>query len=639
LNVSGFLSAYASHQAGKIDEAERGYRSVVAADPRHADAWHLLGVIEQQRGKSDLAVKHIRRALKLHGPQPAYLSNLGVALESLGKSREAVIALRQAVSLDARAFSAYMALGNSLRSLHRFEEALAAYQHALELMPDSASLHNNLGSTYQNLGRLNEASACYRKTIALQPRHPRAHYNLGTVLKTAGQLDEAAVCFRAALSITPELLEAHINLGTVLHDLGDLEGAIHHARAVIARDPKNAAAYNNLGAAQRDAGELDQAMESYAAAIALRPSLAEARHNQGVALQRMGRDDEALERFQDAQDVGGGLVEAQQNAALIMLMRGDFKAGWDAYECRWLRNLPGLGVRNFPYPRWQGECDAGGIVVWGEQGVGDRILYSGMIPDLLAQGHNVVMETDTRLKNLFERSFPGLKVVAKSDPPHPETARHDIRWHSPLASLGRWLRPDLESFPKRSAYLTADPERRAAFKAFTAALPGTGPVVGLSWHSRNVQIGQQKSLALLGWRQLLQIPGLRLIDLQYGDTSEERSAFEREAGITVHHVPDLDLRDDIDGTAALAAACDLVISVSNSTAHLAAALGRPTWIMVPAGGGNLWYWMRGSDHTPWYPAARIFRQDKPGEWQGVIACLQERLQNHLVNGLPLQQIN
>jgi len=373
-------------------------------------------------------------------------------------------------------------------------------------------------------------------------------------------------------------------------------------------------------------GRFEEAFAAYDAATRADPNFAAAFSGRGVALQALGRDDEALESFERAVIIQPEFAEAQRNRALALLMSGRFKEGWDAYEWRWRFERINAGWRDFPYPQWQGEDEEGAVLVWGEQGVGDKVLYAGMIPDLLAR-HKVVMETDIRLIALFERSFPGLKAVNKTNPPNEATQRSDIRWHSPLASLGRWLRADAANFPCRQSYLVADEDRRKQFRTVLDHLENKGPVVGISWASRSPKIGQHKTLDLKQWAPILQIPGVRFVDLQYGDTAEERAAVEAELGIQITHMPDLDLHQDIDGIVALAAACDIVISVSNTTAHLAAAVGRPTWVLVPASAGNLWYWMRGRDSTPWYPTAVVFKQPKLGAWAGLIAEIESRLKN------------
>ena len=312
-------------------------------------------------------------------------------------------------------------------------------------------------------------------------------------------------------------------------------------------------------------------------------------------------------------------------------MSGDFAAGWKAYESRWHCDLPGFDVRASGFPEWRGEDGEGAVLVWGEQGLGDKVLYSSMIPDLMALGHKVVMETDERLIGLLERSFPGVRAVPKRNPPDEATQRSDIRWQSALASLGRWLRPDLASFPQRVSYLVADESRKNRYRAHLAATGIASPVVGISWISQNPNIGLHKTLDLKQWTPILQIPNVRFVNLQYGDTALERAEVEARLGVRIEQIPDLNLYDDIDGVAALAASCDMVISVSNTTAHLAAALGKPTWVLVPASVGNLWYWMRGTSQTPWYPTATIFRQPKIGQWSSVIIEIEKRLQSHLTH--------
>ena len=382
----------------------------------------------------------------------------------------------------------------------------------------------------------------------------------------------------------------------------------------------------------RDAGQLDAARQSYARAIALNPALAEARHNDGVALQRLGREDDAIESYRQAQELKGGFAEPELNAALLLLMRGDFAAGWKAYESRWQK---GQDWR-FSYPLWQGE-KGGTVLVWGEQGVGDEVLCAGMMPDMM-ENNAVVMEVDKRLTALFARSFVGAQVIGRQSPPDPATRKPDIAWHTPFAGLGRWLRPTAASFPKRTSYLRADEGRRQTYRAI---LEEGGPraIVGITWGSSNATIGRRKSINLGQWMPILETPGIKFVDLQYGDTASARTALEAETGVPLTHLPNLDLTDDLDGVAALAGACDLVISVSSATAHIAAALGCPTWVLVPVTEGNLWVWMREGDHTPWYPSVKIFRQRESGHWPEVMMRVKEALHAYIANGPQLQQIN
>jgi tetratricopeptide (TPR) repeat protein len=733
---AAFLSAFEAHRAGRMAEAEKGYRAVLATEPGNADAWHLMGLVEQHRGDLNTAVKLIQKALSISGPNADFLANLGVIYEDMKRSADAVVVLEQALKIDQKAFTPHFALGNALRSLGRLDEALAHYERAAALQPQNPSVHNNMGGVLVSLGRPEAAVQSYRQVIALQPNHGASHYNLGMVLKDMRQPAEAAECFRRAIALLPEFVEADINLAAVLQDKALLEQAVAKARsqailtpseataaklglalselaawhkrsghldvavelfmAATERCPKNPVFRNNLGNtlleldrsleaeeqlrtavalaptlpeghynlgnALKALGRLDEALACYQDALALRPTFTKARINlggilsqrgaydealsvyteserlgvvsadlldtKGVVLQTLGRVEEGVACFRRALDVNPDLASAHRNLGIAALMSGDFGLGWAEYEWRWRCDMLKDTDRKFPYPVWQGEPGPGGIVVWGEQGVGDRVLYAGMIPDLLARGHQVVMETDPRLHALFERSFPGVVAVPKQNPPHPSTSAEGIRWHSALASLGRYLRPDAASFPTRGSYLRADEARTAQYRADLDRL-GKAPVVGISWGSRNPKLGRHKTLELMAWAPLLQTSGVRFVDLQYGDTTEERAAAEAALGVSIVHMPDLDLREDLDGVAALINACDLVISISNTTVHLAAGLGKPTWVLVPAAAGNLWYWMRGTVRSPWYESATIIRQKIRGQWDEIIADVKSRLDVYL----------
>lgn len=188
-----------------------------------------------------------------------------------------------------------------------------------------------------------------------------------------------------------------------------------------------------------------------------------------------------------------------------------------------------------------------------------------------------------------------------------------------MGSLSRWLRCSFESFPRHRGYLKAEPSRVQSYRrSLLEDSRGADYIVGISWHSSNQEFGSLKSVALRDWRGILQVPGVRFVDLQYGDTAAERSLIEEQAGVRIEHLPDLDLYHDLEGLAALCAAGDLVITVSNVTAHVAGALGSPTWVLLPKANGRLWYWFAGRPDSPWYPSMRMFTQQTPGSWREVL---------------------
>lgn len=473
----------------------------------------------------------------------------------------------------------------ALQKAGNWKEAEAGYRDLLALAPGLAEAQTGLGNVLQSVRRLREAADCYRAAIAVRPAHVTAHYNLGVVLAALGQPLDAINAYRAAIRIKPELFQAHANLGVLLHDAGDLDQAESSYGAALKLNADDIETVNNLAVLLRDRGRLDDAAALFDRALGLRPQSA----------------------------------EIQRNVGLLHFLKGDYARGWPAYQWRWKCPDFAAAGRTLPWPRWAGETlGDGALFVWKEQALGEEILFSGMIEDLTARGLRVVWEADARLVGLLQRSFPNVDIV----PPLTLQAlanRHVVA-QIPAGDLGSYLRGGLDRFSRtRHAYLKPDPARRDAFRTRLALAPSQR-AVGISWRSRNPIFGQHKSSALQDWARLLVTPDVVFVDLQYGDTVAERAGCPG-----LRHLDDLDLTRDIDGLASLMAACDHIVTVSNTTAHLGGALGCDTSVLVPDGGGKLWYWGHQSESTPWYPTIRLVRQTQRGDWKASLDRVAGRL--------------
>jgi hypothetical protein len=278
--------------------------------------------------------------------------------------------------------------------------------------------------------------------------------------------------------------------------------------------------------------------------------------------------------------------------------------------------VPELGLvpRPFPQPVWNGEYVNGTLLVWAEQGLGDEILYGGMLPDLIKRANSVVVEVEPRLVKLFARSFAAVRVIGRGEKAPDENVKAQIA----MASLGQYLRPDLQNFVRPPpTYLAAD---RELTKRLRRRLSPAGElVIGLSWISKNPSVGKLKTALLSDFEPLLRESGCRFVDLQYGDTRADREMLKEKTGLTVERLEDVDNTNDLDALAALISACDLVLTVSNTTAHLAGALGKPTWVFAPHGHAKFWYWFKDRSDSPWYPHVRIRRQGQGQPWAETIA--------------------
>ncbi len=313
------------HQAGRLQAAEQIYRQILAVEPNHGDAIHLLGLIAHQVGKHEVAVEYIRRAIGLKENVPAFHSNLGNVLKEQGKLDEAIACYRRALELKPDFADAHHNLGVAFKDQGKLDEAIACYRRALELKPDYAEAHHNLGLALSDQGKLDEALACCRRAVELKPEFAEAHNNLGTALSAQRKLDEAIACWRRAVALKPDFAEAHNNLGNALKDQEKLDEAIACWRRAVELKPDFAEAHNNLGNALKDQGKLDEAIACYRRALALKPDFAEAHNNLGVALKDQGKLEESLACYRRAVELKPDLAEAHNNLGSAAAEIGDLQ--------------------------------------------------------------------------------------------------------------------------------------------------------------------------------------------------------------------------------------------------------------------------------------------------------------------------
>jgi Flp pilus assembly protein TadD len=502
-----------------------------------------------------------------------------LALAELNRDEEALVECDALLAVEPDNTDALNNRGNLLAAMGRHEEAIAAYDRVLALDPDYVSVIDNRGNALRALGRHDEALAAHDAALARKPNNADALNNRGAVLVDLQRPFEALQCFDRALALRPDDIDMINNRGIALLMLQRFEEVLENAGRALRVDPNNAIAYTQRGTALQLAERYDEATQSLEKAIALEPD-----HS-----------------------------DAQYNKALLHLRSGAFAEGWDLYEQRWTA-LKTLVPRAYKQPHWNGEHVKGTLLAWGEQGLGDHILYSSMVPDLLQRADSVTLEIEPRLVPMFARSFPSVHVV----PMNPDLHAGHADAHTPLAGAGRYLRKDWQAFPRReNGYLKAD---TAMTKTLRERLASDGRrLIGLSWRSHNPEIGAAKTALLTDFAPLFRLPNCRFVDLQYGDTLAERETLERDTGVVVEHVDEIDNTNDIDALAALVSACDAVVTVSNTTAHLAGALGKPTFVFVPYGSARLWYWFAERDDSPWYPRVHVARQRQSQSWAQLIA--------------------
>jgi tetratricopeptide (TPR) repeat protein len=431
----------------------------------------------------------------------------------------------------------------------------------------------------------------------------------------------------------PPLATPTLASGLEAYQAGDLQAAAEKFSAYLVAHPEDADGHINLGAVLQRLGHYPQALSCFNAAARLAPADAAAHYNIGLIHHLQGDVETAERCYRDAIRVDPSYPEAHREYSMLRLYVGDYSPSvWASYrERRRCAGFP-LTVSRCPAPLWKGESPAEKTVLtYGEQGLGDEILFASCYPDLIAQSSHCVIETEPRLEELFRRSFPRATVLGRQREAELAAVYPSVSWQAPCGDLPYFYRASAAAFPDRPRYLAADPEKVDRWKRRLAAL-GPGPKIGISWRGGTARTRQEiRSAPLTHWRPILALPGSQFISLQYGDCASDLEQARNALGVELHHWPEAIA--DYDETAALVSALDLVISVTTSVVHLAGALGRPVWILANA--GPRWCYGLNGGRLPWYVTARLFQQRRLGIWDDVMSSVAERLAAGL--GAPLDR--
>lgn len=470
---------------------------------------------------------------------------------------------------------------------------------------------------HHQAGRLADAERLYRRILAVDADHAGALHLLGLIAHQAGRNDIAVALMTKAIDIDGKIAACHSNLSLALYDLGRLGDALASCDTALRLDPIFAEAHCNRGRALKDLGRLDDALASCEASLCLKPDLAEALSNRGRALKDLGRLDEALAAYDAALRIRPDFAEAHYNLSFVHLLQGNYPAGWNKYEWRWRGGTKNLTPRSFTQPRWQGEILAERtILLHAEQGLGDAIQFCRYAPLVANQAGRVVLEVPSVLRRILSR-LDGVHCLVETGDVLPA---FDV--HCPLMSLPGICGTGPETVPANIPYLSADPDTAGRI---LGPQPLAGLKVGIAWrgnprhdNDRNRSIG----LEVLSRLFTAVRRKVTFVSLQKDASPQEKAYLRRFPAV-------LDVTDrigDFADTASAIDGLDLVISVDTSVVHLAGALGRTTWVLLPFTPD--WRWLMDRDDSPWYPTARLFRQKRRGNWDEVIDRIAEALDSH-----------
>ncbi len=593
---------------GNADKAIEAYQRLVEVEPDFAEAYNNLGGMLRERGDLQQAINNYRRAVELHPEYSLARENLSGCLCEQGKEHHrqgdldgALQRYKEAIAIHPESADAYFQAGRALQDKKEYVEAVKYYGAALKLQPDLGEVYFNLGLALKKAGEFEEALAAFKKAVELKDRIYQAHCQMGNTLRQLHRLEEAEAALRKSIELSPDFHEGYNALGIVLNDMGRYGEAVGLLKKAVELSPDTAQCHNNLAMAYSGLGDYTDSIRCYGDALACIDNAG----NSPLNLDETDNEDPATLR-----------PHIMFNRSLDYLAAGNLREGWHDYEWRWPAKPE--TPKRYTGREYSGQPLAGKTtLLWGEQGLGDEILFANMIPDAVRAAGHVVIECDARLIPLFSRSFPQAEVVARSAPANPRVLADDIEFQMPLGSLGQLFRPSLECFPSKPGFLIPDEELRSFWKARLDGL-GTGRKIGICWRSGVVTYDRKIHYSKLeeDWAEIFGVSGNIFVNLQYDRCDEEISKAEARYGVQIHQWTDIDLKNDQDGVAALMSSLDLVISPATAVSALAGALGVPCWQL------SLWTnWTllgKSDGASPWYPSMRFFKKAHGEDWQAVL---------------------
>ena len=574
-----FSRALCAYKARKFVEAERICQQIINNEGDLVDVLHLLAIVQSSLGKQDTALASCDRALKLRPDHVDLLCNRG----------------------------------NILHELKRFEEALASYDHAVELRPDYAEALFNRGNTLHGLKRFEDALATYDRAVELRSDYAEAFLGRGNTLHELKRFEEALASYDRLLKLRPDYAEPLLNRGNTLHELKRFEEALATYDRLLKLRPDYAGALFNRGIILHELNRFEEALASYDRLLKLRPDCAEALFNRGNTLHELKRFEEALASYDRAIESRPGYAEALCSEAVCHLLIADFDRGWEKYESRWGTKQLRTVKRSFVQPQWTGIDDVRGktILLYAEQGFGDAIQFCRYVPLVAERGARVIVEVPRPLQELIT-ALSGAHVVSRGDP------LPDFDMHCPLLSLPLAFGTRLETIPSTTLYQRVSPRALINWDARLASRKHRARI-GLAWSGNPRHLNDHnRSIRLSSLLSFLDVTAT-FVSLQKDIRPEDATVLKNQSDL-LHFGDEL---ETFSHTAALVSTLDLVISVDTSVAHLAGALAKPVWVMLPFIAD--WRWLLDREDSPWYPTVRLFRQDETRAWDSVIARMRTAL--------------
>ena len=641
-------AAITAHEQQDFSNAINNYQTVLNGDPNHAEANHRFGILSIQLGEIENSLIFLQNAINVNPNIHEYWVPFIDALIKLDRLSDAEMVLDQAGSLghDQEIFSKLshnlelkksanqepdsidvddpppklVSVVINLHGRSKFEEAIEQTELLIKDYPNSSILMNLQGNAYADLGQTIDAIKFFNKSIELNESYADPHYNLGHIYQSDDKYDEAIACYKNAIGINPKYYAAYNNLGNIYKEIGDLDAAIGSFKKAINLKPKFAEAYYNMGSALQEQSKLEEAIEAYKKALSIAPDFADAHNNMASVFQEQGKLEEAIEAYKKAISIDPDFADGYFNLSFAKLQTEQWQHGIELQKWRWKTKTFQGYERVFEAPEWDGKSSIEGktLLVWGEQGPGDMIIWSACLDYYTSIGVNVIVECPRKLVKLLTISFP--KITVRTAIKDIEPGKEDFDFQISIATLFGHACVSGKITNRQNTYIFPD-QKRVQYWKDRLKLITEKPCIGISWKSPVMTVSRQQNYADLSfWKPLLQNDNYTFFNLQSLDFKDDLQKISQDFGVDVINFDDLDHFDDLAEVAAFSKALDKTISIATTVAHISTAVGTqtiiPTW--KQSSWNNILYHSRG-------PKTEVFYRNTWESWENTFTNITKML--------------
>jgi len=529
--------------------------------------------------KLDKSLVNFKKLLKIYPKNENIINYLSLNYIFLSQFDNAILVLKELIQLNNKNVSYYLNLSYCYENINEFEKAIDNYKNAIQNIPNEAQLYINLASIYKHQRKFDEAENVLKKSLYLNSY--KLFSTLAGIYADQNKFDQVMEFSKKALELNQSDFIALNNISKVYMEKKNFEEASKYLGKALQIEQNNYLTHINLGTLYKNLNQLDKAKDHYDRSISLNPKS----------------------------------YDAYVFKSLIELSQNNFLEGWKNYEFRWFKQAERISITK---PKWDGKKINQKIIIWGEQGLGEQILFTSIIPEIEKIFEKIILVIDAKLKLIYQESFPNIKILT----PDEEWSKEDFNCHLPLGSLGKFFRNDLQSFPEKNNYLETNSMKNNGNKL----------KCGLSWKSVNSVEGDFKSIELDNLLPILKNKNLDFFNVQYTDEKKNIEQFNKKNNLKIQNIDGLDTFNDLHSLSKYLKSFNFIITISNTTAHLAGSLGVPTLLMLPKNIGKLWYWDNSIDgKNLWYPSVRIFKQNVENNWDTVILEINRYIQDNFYN--------